>query len=259
MPARFRARLLAGEPLLGTLLSLPSAEAAEVMDQVGFDWLFVDGEHGPFDAGTLQGVLRAATRTPCLVRVPGSDDSAIARALDAGAAGVIVPQVDDAARAARVAALAHYPPAGTRGFGVARANGYGYQMPASLEAANAAVTVVVQAESATAVANIEAIARVPGIDAILIGPYDLSASLGMPGEVGAPEVTRAIAQVIEACRAAGRAVGVFGMRPEALQPWAALGATLLVAGVDVALLREAAAGVRTGLRRAAGLEAAATP
>jgi 2-keto-3-deoxy-L-rhamnonate aldolase RhmA len=248
MHSDLRARLLRGDVLLGTLLSLPSPEIAELLGEVGFDWLFVDGEHGPFDAAELIAVLRAAGSTPCLVRTPPQDNAAIARALDAGAAGIIVPQVHSASHAAHVAALAHYPPAGTRGVGVTRASGYGQRIREYAASANDAIVVVVQAESAQAVEDIEAMARVPGVDAVLIGPNDLAASLGHPGRTDHPVVRAAIERVIDVCRAATRPVGIFGLNAESVRPWMERGATLVVAGVDAVLLGGAARGVLTALR-----------
>lgn len=242
-----RARLLRGELLLGTMLSLFSPEVAELLGDAGFDWLFVDGEHGPFDARELLDVLRAAGRTPCLVRTPPRHDAAIARALDAGAAGVIVPQVHSGAQAAAVAALAHYPPAGIRGAGVTRANGYGRRAREILASANDTTVVVVQAESAGAVEDIDAIARAPGVDAVLVGPNDLAASLGYPGGTDHPAVRAAIVRVIDACRAASRPVGIFGMSADAVRPWVEQGATLVVAGVDAVMLGDAARGMLAAL------------
>jgi 2-keto-3-deoxy-L-rhamnonate aldolase RhmA len=248
MHSDLRARLLRGDMLLGTLLSLPSPEIAELLGEVGFDWLFVDGEHGPFDAAELVAMLRAAGSTPCLVRTPPQNDAAIARALDAGAAGIIVPQVHSASHAAHVAAVAHYPPAGTRGVGVTRASGYGQRIREYVASANDTIVVVVQAESAQAVEDIEAIARAPGVDAVLIGPNDLAASLGHPGRTDHPEVRAAIERVIDVCRAAARPVGIFGLNAESVRPWMERGATLVVAGVDAVLLGGAARGVLTALR-----------
>lgn len=246
----FRARLHRRELLVGTLLSLPSPAMAEVMAGAGFDWLFIDTEHGPFGATELVDVIRAAGATPCLVRTPVRDDAAIARALDAGAAGVIVPQVHSAEQAAHVAALTHYPPRGSRGLGVTRANAYGARSREYLATADDTVAVVVQAESADAVRDIDAIARVPGIDAVLVGPNDLAASLGHPGDTGHAEVRDAIARVAASCLGAGRAVGIFGLTADAVRPWMERGASLVVAGVDAILLgragRELAEAVRAG-------------
>lgn len=245
------ARLHRGDTLIGTLLSFPSADVAELLAGIGFDWLFVDGEHGPFDTRALLDVVRASGATPCLVRTPVGDDAAIARALDIGAAGVIVPQVHDAAQAAHVASVAHFPPAGRRGVGVTRAGGYGRQLRPPPGAGGDSVTVVVQAESAAAVADIAAIARVPGIDTVLVGPNDLAASLGYPGQPGHPEVQRAIARVVDGCQAAGRAVGIFGATPAAVRPWMERGVTLIVAGVDALLLGQAARALHDALAAAA--------
>lgn len=253
------ARLHRGDTLIGTLLSFPSADVAELLAGSGFDWLFVDGEHGPFDTRALVDVVRASGGTPCLVRTPVGDDAAIARALDIGAAGVIVPQVHDAAQAEHVASVAHYPPAGRRGVGVTRSGGYGRQIPAPPGAGGDAVTVVVQAESAAAVADIAAIARVVGIDAVLVGPNDLAASLGYPGQPGHPAVQQAIGQVVDGCQAAGRAVGIFGATAAAVQPWMARGVTLVVAGVDALLLGQAARALRDSLMPTTPAAAVAAP
>lgn len=243
----FRARLLRGDTLYGTLLALPSPDVAEVVAGAGFDWLFVDGEHGAFDAASLVAVLRAAAGTPCLVRVPPGDEPAVARALDAGAAGVIAPQVHTAAAAARLAALAHFPPAGVRGVGVTRASGYGGRLGEYLAGAGEGTTVVVQAESAEAVENIEGIARVPGVDAVFVGPNDLAASLGHAGQLDHPAVTAAIGRVLDACRDAGRRTGIFGMTAAAVRPWVTRGATLVTVGADAVLLGQAARALRESL------------
>lgn len=252
-PSSLRARLIRGETLLGTLLSLPSPDVADLMARIGFDWLFVDGEHGPFDARSLMDVVRAAGRTPCLVRTPVGDDAAVARALDMGAAGVIVPQVHDADQAAHVAALAHHPPAGARGVGVNRGNGYGYGSSSGspLSAVNDAVTVVVQAESASALTNIAEIARVEGVDAVLVGPNDLAASMGFAGQTAHPEVQEAIGRIVGSCQDAGRAVGIFGASAAAVEPWIDRGVTLIVAGVDALLLGAAARALHDSLVAAA--------
>ncbi len=243
----FRRRLLSGQRLFGTLLALPSADVAEIVAGVGFDWLFVDTEHGAFGPSDLLPVLRAVGATPCLVRTPPGDDAAIGRALDAGATGVIVPQVHDAAQAAHVVRLARYAPAGHRGRGVTRSTAFGrYGPPAGGDAEDPTV-VVVQAESASAVADIEAMVRVPGVDAVLIGPNDLAASLGQPGRLDHPSVHEAIGRVIDTCRSAGRVSGIFGVDMEAVRPWVLRGAGLAVVGVDALLLAAAATALHRSL------------
>ena len=245
----FRARLAAGERLYGTMVTLTAPAVAEILAGLGFDWLFVDGEHGPFETRDLLAVLQAVgDRAACLFRVPCSDEAPIKRALDLGAAGVIVPQVNTAEQAARVVRYARYAPHGARGVGIARAHGYGLSFGAYVATADAHTTVVVQAEHIDAVRNIEQIVAVPGIDAVLLGPYDLSASLGLMGQINHPDVVAAIDHVTRACLAARIPLGYFGLTPAAVRPYAEKGYTLLVAATDTLMLGEAAKGVLAGLR-----------
>ena len=193
MHAGFRARLLAGDRLIGTLIRLPSPEVAELLAEVGFDWLFIDAEHGPFEsAGALRLLQAVGARCAPLVRVPAGEEVWIKKALDIGAAGVIIPQVNTAEQGLRVVRHCKYPPWGTRGVGIARAHRYGLGFSDYVAEANDGLAVIVQAEHIEAVRDIAAIARVPGVDAVLIGPYDLSASMGKPGQITDPEVRRAI-------------------------------------------------------------------
>lgn len=189
MHTGFRARLLAGDRLIGTLISLPSPEVAELLAEVGFDWLFIDAEHGPFEsAGALRLLQAVGARCASLVRVPAGEEVWIKKALDIGAAGVIIPQVNSAEQALRVVRHCKYPPFGTRGVGIARAHGYGLGFSDYVAEANDGLAVIVQAEHIEAVRDIAAIARVPGVNAVLIGPYDLSTSMGKPGQITDPEV-----------------------------------------------------------------------
>lgn len=242
MNTSLRQRLKANELLIGTMVTLNSREVAEVLADVGFDWLCFDGEHGAIDVtNSLQGLLQAARgESACIVRVPALDEAAIKHVLDSGATGVMVPQVHTAEQAAQAVRWAHYPPEGTRGMGIARAQGYGFRVAEYLESADANTVVIVQAESAQAVGEIDAIAQVPGVDAVLIGPYDLSASLGHPGDLSHPDVQGAIARIGEACRAHQMPVGIFGMNAAAVKPFMAQGFRLMLIGVDAALLGQAA-------------------
>lgn len=249
MPGDFRSRLRAGEKLIGTMVTLAAPAVVEVLAEVGFDWLFLDGEHGPLETRELQALMQAAgERIPCLVRVPAAEEIPIKKALDLGAAGVIVPQVNTPEQAERVVRFCRYPPEGTRGVGIARAHGYGLRFQPYVAAANAQTAVVVQAEHIQAVENIERIVAVGGIDAILVGPYDLSASLGRMGEVDHPSVVQAISHVTKTCRSAGLALGIFGVTAAAVRPYVESGYTLIVAGVDTLLLGHAAGGVLKELR-----------
>ena len=250
MTRPFKARLKAGELLYGTLLTFGATEAADLLAGAGFDWLFVDAEHGALDPRDVLLILQTvAGRTPCLVRVPTLDEAWVKRVLDAGADGIIVPQVSTAEQAERAVSLAHYPPRGTRGLGTARANRYGLSMAGQLDRAREQVVVVVQAETVEAVRNIEAIARVPDLDAVFVGPFDLSASLGHPGEVDHQKVRAGIARVAHACAGAGVRTGVFAVGAAGLRSRPAEGFTLLAAGVDSAMLGTAAESLLQDLKR----------
>jgi 2-dehydro-3-deoxyglucarate aldolase len=241
MISGFRDRLRGGETLIGTLLNLPSAAIAEVLAAAGFDWLFIDGEHGAIDSRELVSILQAVDRDlACIVRVPSLEVGAIKRALDMGAAGIIVPQVETEAEAATAVRFARYAPQGERGMGLARAHRYGFAFSDYIGNANAEIAVVVQAEHARAVDNIERIARVEGLDAVFLGPYDLSASLGHPGDIHHPRVAEAIDHITRTCQAAGMPLGYFGLDAGAVTPFIDRGYTLICAGVDCVLLGQSA-------------------
>lgn len=246
----FRARVRAGERLIGTIASLASPEVIEILAGCDYDWLFLETEHAPNGPLEVQRLVQAAGALPVLVRLPNHDEINVKRALDAGAAGVIAPQVNSAAAAAHLVACAKYPPEGGRGVGVSRANGYGYEVGAHVARANAGSLVVVQAEHIEAVRQIEAIAAVPGLDAIFVGPYDLSASMGLLGQLDHPEVLAAIARVVQAGRAAGLALGFFATSPVLVAPRIAEGFTLVACGVDTLFLRDAATASRQALQNA---------
>jgi 2-keto-3-deoxy-L-rhamnonate aldolase RhmA len=248
MAPSFRESLKNHETLIGTIITLAAPEVAEVLSAAGLDWLFIDAEHGPLDALTIQRILQGAASTPCLIRLRRSDEVSIKQALDVGAAGIIAPLVNSAEQAAQVVRWAKYSPLGTRGVGVSRAHGYGFKFQEYVSSANEETVVVVQAEHIDAVNNMEAIAQVRGVDAVLVGPYDLSASLGRPGEVTHPDVVSAINQVTQLCRAAHMPLGIFGMSVKAVQPYLERGYTLITVGIDTVLLGHAARQMLTQLR-----------
>lgn len=231
------------------MLTLPSPAVAEMVSMIGFDWLFIDGEHGPIESGELQHLLQAiGKRSAAMVRVRSLEEHFIKSVLDLGADGVVVPQVSTADEAASVVRFSRYAPQGQRGVGLGRAHDYGLNFDDYLKRANDEVSVVVQAETAASVENIEAITQVGGVDAVLIGPYDLSASLGKMGQLDDPLVTGAIDHIAAVCQKAGMALGIFAVKPEDVLPYKEKGFTFLLSGVDMLLLGGATAEVLEKLR-----------
>ena len=249
MDLNFRQRLMAGDRLYGTMVTLESSEIVETLSHIGFDWLFIETEHAPLLPYAVQNVIQAAGSTPCLVRLSRSDEISIKRALDAGAAGIIVPQVNSAAHARLVVSYAKYPPLGSRGIGLSRASKYGLNFEQYLASANDGTSIVVQAEHIDAVENIEEICDVEGVDAVLIGPYDLSASLNKTGRLNDPEVVQAIHRVRDVCLARNMKLGFFGATPDLVRPYAEQGFSLLCSGADVAVFAKAAEGLLSELKR----------
>jgi 2-keto-3-deoxy-L-rhamnonate aldolase RhmA len=189
MPTNLRKRLQGGELVLGIILSLNSPAVAEILSGIGFDWIFIDAEHSTLDPHDIEALLQAVgASTPCVVRLPALDEIAVKKALDAGAAGLIVPQVNNAEQVEQLVRWGRYPPEGSRGLGFGRAEGYGLKVGEYLGRANESILLAVQAESAEAVKNIASIVQAQGLDAVLIGPYDLSASMGLPGQIDHPDV-----------------------------------------------------------------------
>ncbi len=249
MTGTFRKRLKAGETLLGSMLTLPLAAVAEILAQVGFDWLFIDGEHSPLETAEILAILQAVGhRVACIVRVPAAEEVPIKKVLDLGAEGIIVPQVNTAEQAASVVQFARYSPHGSRGVGLARAQGYGMRFEQYLQKANEQIAVTIQAEHVRAVENIESIVQVEGIDAILIGRYDLAASLGKMGQIDDPAVTSAVEHVAKTCQKAGIPLGHFGVSAQAIRPFMDRGYTLIAAATDTLLLAGAASRVLQELR-----------
>lgn len=237
----FRRRVCAGEVLVGTIIGLNSPQAAEILSDTGFDWLFIDAEHGAHDPLAVESLIQATgDRTPCLVRIPVHEETWVEKMLDVGASGIIAPQVNTVAQAKEVVSYAKYPPQGERGVGVARAQRYGTAFESYVAQANDSLLTVIQIEHKDAVANVRELAAVEGVDVLFIGPYDLSTSMGIPGQVQDPAVQEAIAEVLAVCREAGKVPGIFGMKPDAVSRYVEMGFTLVGIGVDALFLSQAA-------------------
>jgi len=233
MNSNFRDGLRNGDVLIGTLITMPLPEIAEIMVEVGFDWLFVDTEHAPFNAKDALKILQTAgNRCPCVVRIPANHEVWIKKALDIGADGIIAPQVNSAEEAERIVRLCKYPPEGVRSVGIGRAHKYGLGFKDYVEKANDKVAVILQAENTNALKNISEIVRVPGIDAIFIGPYDLSASMGKMGNVTDADVRKAIASIAEYGKNAGLSMGIFVDEAETAEAFIQQGFTLIAVSTD---------------------------
>ncbi len=240
-----RARMLAGESLTGTFVQCHDPGQCEFLGRLGFDLLCVEGEHSAMGVESVQGLVAAAALAPipALVRVAGNDPIAIAAALDAGAAGVIVPRVDDAAGAAAAMAATRYPPSGERGLGPSRATGFGAAIGAYLARANEELLLAVQIETRAAVDALASILEVDGVDMIFVGPGDLGCSLGID-DPGSPELRRIVESVLRQSRERGRLTGIWAANPADAARWRAVGAELVILGSDLIWL---ARGVQAAL------------
>jgi 2-keto-3-deoxy-L-rhamnonate aldolase RhmA len=248
MDTAFRHALLQRDTTLGTWLQINNATAAEVLANTGFDWIAIDIEHTDIGISSLTQLLRGMYGrgvTP-IARVTRNDTLEIRRALDVGAAGVLVPFVNTADEARHAVAAAKYPPLGVRGFSFSRANDWGVHFDAEARSANESTSVIVMIESREGVDQIEEIAAVPGVDAVFIGPYDLSGSYGVPGQTEDPRVQAACRRVIAACEAANKSVGLLLVRPTlaAVRRVVADGYNLLCIGIDTVFLDQGARAAR---------------
>jgi 2-keto-3-deoxy-L-rhamnonate aldolase RhmA len=226
---------------------------ATMAKTAGFDWLFIDGEHGSLDGDTVAQIATASLTagvTP-VVRVAGFEHWHASRMLDNGAQGIVFPHVDDSQQASHVANSCRYPPVGKRSMGGALAQ-LGFAPTPVGEAArlvNEQTLVVVMIESPEGVANCEEIAAVKGVDALLIGTNDLCFEMGIPGQFNDPRVAEAYKKVIAACRKHGKFPGMGGMyTPELLERHIAMGVQLILSGSDFSLLMQAATARATLVR-----------
>lgn len=241
-----KARLTAGEFLLGTFLKTPAAVLVEVMATCGLDLLCLDAEHAPFDRSSIDACVHAgrASGLPTIVRLPATSPEHILNALDCGADGVLLPHIRSADEARAAVASATYAPGGRGYAGSSRAARYGLAtMPEHRESASARTTVIAQIEDVEAVEAVEAIAATPGLDALFVGRIDLTVALDASSP-DAPEVVAAVDRIVSAGRAAGIPVGMFVPRNEDVAGWRAKGATLFLQGSEHAFMRSGATSMR---------------
>jgi 2-dehydro-3-deoxyglucarate aldolase len=247
--------LKAGRVVVGTWLTMAHPSIAEILAISGFDFIVVDMEHSVVELSSLPSLFLAmeAHDVVPLVRVGENDDALIKRVMDAGACGVIVPMVNSAEEARAAVDAVRYPPRGRRGVGLSRAQGYGPGFEEYVKKAGDEALVVVQIEHERAVSNLEAILGVDGVDAFIVGPYDLSASMGAPGDLERPEVSKALERIRETGRRLGVPGGFHLVEPDPVKLLELVhqGFQLLAYSVDMLFLgRTSAAGlaeIRKGL------------
>ena len=235
-------KLHQGQPVLGgwTLTGHPAV--AEIMAAEGFDFLVADMEHTPISVEAFYHIALAAKGTNCdvLARLPSCDAVLAKQVLDLGTAGIIVPSVNTPAEAAQSVAMAKFPPAGIRGASLCRATGFGSRFSEYFQAHNDEVLVVVMLEHITAVQNADAILATPGLDAVLIGPYDLSASMGLAGQLQHPDVLAAQETILDACRRRQVAAGIHVVPVDAGEVRRRIqqGFRFIACGIDTLFVRE---------------------
>lgn len=239
-PQDFRKRLLAGETLLGTFVKFPTGHSTEVLGSVGFDFVVIDEEHGPFDRGTTDQALMGARagRIAGLVRVP--DTGRLLGALDDGAIGVLVPHVSSPEKARDVVALCRYR-GGKRGFSnTTRAGDYGGRgMWPHVDAQDAEVAVLAMIEDPEALTCLDAILATPGLDGCFIGRGDLTVALGAKG-LDSPETQAATEAILAAARKAGKPACIMVASAAEAEGWRRLGASAFIVSSDQGFLRAAA-------------------
>lgn len=224
-------------------MQIPSPDIAEMLATAGFDWIAIDLEHGAISRHQLPDLFRAIELHGVLpfARVALPDGNLCQQALDSGAAGVIIPRVESATQLSEIVAGCMWPPAGKRGVGFSRANVFGRRFEEYKAEAQQPI-IVAQIESKTAVASMSSLLSVKGLDAVMIGPYDLSASLGVPGDIENAEVRANVGEVVKACKKAGIPSGIHVVQPDPkkLESEIAAGHRFLAYGTDAVFLSTSA-------------------
>jgi 4-hydroxy-2-oxoheptanedioate aldolase len=246
MPAphnAFKQALGQQSKLIGCWLGFADSYAAEMMGTAGFDWLVIDGEHGPNDIRSIRDQLIAleSSASHPVVRLPMDEVWMIKQALDIGAQTLLIPMVETAEQAAQIVAAMRYAPEGIRGMGgaLARATKYS-QIKDYVTTASDQLALIVQVETAKGIENLAEIAAIDGVDGVFIGPADLSADMGFPGNAKAPEVVEAIAHAAEVINASGKSAGILAIEDATAQRYMDMGYTFVAVGIDLVMLMNAA-------------------
>lgn len=234
----FKRAIASGKTPIGCWLMSGAPSTAEALGSAGFDFLVVDTEHTPIDTTQMIDILRTIAGTPAaaIVRPPWNDMVMVKRVLDAGALSLLLPFVQNADEAKRAVAHTRYPPEGVRGVaGTHRGSRYG-TVPNYFKRAHEEICVIVQIETIAAFGQLEAIASVPGVDSIFIGPSDLSASMGLLGDIGNAAVQEKLAAAAQTCKKLGKPCGIIGFNPEMAKKFLGYGFSWIAIGSDMGLM-----------------------
>jgi 2-dehydro-3-deoxyglucarate aldolase/4-hydroxy-2-oxoheptanedioate aldolase len=250
-PSDLRARLRAGQPVFGTMVSMcRTPEVMLLLSNAGMDFTLIDTEHGAFNHETVADLCRVARGEglTAILRVPGRGPTYVSRSLDIGANGLMMPRIETAAEATDVIEWAKYAPLGNRGLALGGASSDYRPVPdpqAAMVAANDSTVILIQIESRAAVGRIDEIAAVKGIDVLLIGPMDLSQTLGVPGQLRHPEVVATIREVVRAGRDHGVASGIHSPGVEDCRFWRDEGMTFLACSSEAGMIASGLRAART--------------
>jgi 4-hydroxy-2-oxoheptanedioate aldolase len=251
----FREHLAGDEPVFGVFSKTNDPFFIEILGKSAFDFVILDREHGPNSIRELYPLVMAAWLNDLypVVRVGSLEESEVQRVLDLGVAGIQIPHIESAADAERARRYIRFHPEGSRGVcRFVRAAEFTAMDRAAYFTAQNEVASILMIEGSSGVANAGAICQSPGHDVVFVGPYDLSQSLGIPGQVGDPRVTSLVESIVATCRASGRHAGVFVDTIAAARKYRALGVKYIAFSVDVGIFANACAELRTALHDPAG-------
>ena len=237
-------------PPVGTWVLSANPLVAEAVGHAGFEWGVLDMEHAPADMMEVVHLLQAVTPTRMVpvVRVPWNDPVTVKRVLDAGATSVMFPFIENAEQAQRAVAATRYPPLGVRGVvGMSRASRFGTNLQYLTQAGEGLCTIV-QIETPGAAEQVEAIAAVDGVDAIFVGPADLSAAMGHIAHPAHPQVLDLMSRIVQRCKRAGVPVGTVGGTPDAVAQYRAIGFDFVAVGSDLGLMMRGAMNALSALK-----------
>lgn len=236
---RFKKRLNNGDDMLGLWFGLANNIAAEICAQSGFDWMLIDAEHSPLSDKDILSCLQAVAPYEInpIVRPVSGDKNVLKRLCDVGVQTFLVPMINDAKEAEAVVSAVRYPSSGTRGLGTSMARAARWNMtPNYFAIANEEMCVILQIETKLGLKNLKKIAKVDGVDAVFIGPSDLGAALGYPGQPSHPDVVSAVSKAIQDVRACGKPAGVLAVTSELVETYTKAGASFVGVGSDCGVL-----------------------